>query len=58
MIKGDKERKYVVVVVMMMLLIFLLLYVAPLESRMSRDMCNTSRDIAAPYATGSNSRAP
>jgi hypothetical protein len=32
--------------------------VAPLESRISRDMCNTSRDLAASYATAFNSRTP
>ena len=32
--------------------------VAPLESRISRDMCNTSRDLAAPFATASTSIAP
>jgi len=32
--------------------------VAPLESRISRDMCKTSRDLAAPFAMASSSRAP
>ncbi len=32
--------------------------VAPLESRISRDMCNTSRYLAAPCATASNTRTP
>ena len=32
--------------------------VAPLESRISRDMCNTSLDLAAPCATASNTRTP
>ena len=32
--------------------------VAPFESRISRDMCNTSLDLAAPCATASNTRTP
>ncbi len=32
--------------------------VAPLESRISRVMCNISGDFAAPYATACSSRAP
>ena len=32
--------------------------VAPLESCISRHMRNAPRDLAAPYATASSSRAP
>ncbi len=31
--------------------------VAPFESRISRDFCNTFRDLAAPYTTASSCRA-